>query len=56
VRLGILTPGEWATVDPALQVQLAADTQALVDEYGEEAVAQDVERHRADLSMAYGIV
>jgi hypothetical protein len=55
VRAGILTAEEWAEVPPELQQDLEAETADYIRRYGEDWLRKDRERHRADLSLAYGI-
>jgi hypothetical protein len=55
VRLGVLTQAEWDAIDPALQAELDAEVRAGVATYGEAFYRDDRERHRADLSLAYGV-
>jgi hypothetical protein len=55
VRLRILTRKEWDAIDPALQATLETQTRMFIAEYGERFLSKDIERHRSDLSLAYGV-
>lgn len=55
VRLGVLTAAEWAAIEPVLQDELEADSLELLAWYGDDFFLKDRARHRADLSLAYGV-
>jgi hypothetical protein len=55
VRLGVLTSSEWAKIDPEVQLELESNTEDFIAQYGEEFFTKDIDRHRADLAVAYGV-
>jgi hypothetical protein len=54
VRLGVLTPSEWAAIEPGLRADLDAETERYLARYGERHFA-DVAEHRANLSFLFGV-
>jgi hypothetical protein len=55
VQLGVLTQVEFDDLSPQDQVIVEATTAYLVRRYGAAALQNDRGRHRADISLAYGV-
>jgi hypothetical protein len=55
VRLGVLTLTEWTKIEPELRSELESNTEDFLAQYGEQFFTKNIERHRRDLSLAYGV-